>query len=117
MLRKQDYCSLCQEHGICRGYFGFCPVCHKKDGYLNIGQSHWFYCKEHKKRWREGSNLFDSWRDETEQEQHRRYDEIGFDSFEDVEPYIPPDCIAMRTDSTWFDVNIATPLQTDDAPF
>jgi len=117
MLRKQDYCPLCQEHGICGGYFGLCPVCHKTDGYLNIGQSHWFYCKEHKKRWCEGSNLFDSWRDQTEQEQRRRYDEIGFNSFEIIDPaYTPPDCIAMRTDSTWANANIATPLEAGERP-
>ena len=24
------------------GYFGLCPTCHKTDGYLNVGSSHWF---------------------------------------------------------------------------
>jgi hypothetical protein len=67
-------------------YFGVCPDCNKTDGYTNIGAGHWFFCKEHKTRWCIGSNLFSSWRDETEEEQRREYDELDFGSFKDVEP-------------------------------
>jgi len=99
-LTKQDYCSVCQEHGVCRGYFGLCPVCHKTDGSLNVGRSHWFYCKEHKKCWCAGSNVFSSWRDQTEQEQRQRYAEIGFDNYDEIDcAYIPPDCVAFRQSS------------------
>jgi hypothetical protein len=68
-------------------YFGLCPICHKDDGYLNIGRSHWFYCKEHKKRWCAGGNLFSSWRHQTEKEQRKLYDEVGMSEFATVEPY------------------------------
>ena len=71
-------------------YFGLCPTCHKDDGYLNVGRTHWFYCKEHKKRWCVGSNLFSSWRDETEEQQRKFYDEVGMSEFETVEPYFFP---------------------------
>jgi hypothetical protein len=46
--------------------FGGCPMCGKTDGYRDVGRDHWFVCHEHKKRWSPGSNLFSSWRDETE---------------------------------------------------
>jgi hypothetical protein len=51
------------------GYFGLCPTCHKTDGYLNVGRSHWFVCDEHRTKWCAGANLFSSWREETEAEQ------------------------------------------------
>jgi hypothetical protein len=72
-------------------YFGLCPVCHKSDGYLNVGREHYFYCAEHKVRWWAGSNLFSSWRYETEGEQRRKYDEVGMAHFANVEPYSPPE--------------------------
>lgn len=50
-------------------YFGVCPKCLKNDGCVNVGRSHWFYCKEHRVCWCVGSNLFSSWRYETEAEQ------------------------------------------------
>jgi ssDNA-binding Zn-finger/Zn-ribbon topoisomerase 1 len=79
-------------HAICNytdgtgapNYFGVCPKCHKTDGYINIGRGHWFYCKEHKNRWFVGENLFSTWRDQSEEEQRRIYDELEFESFRDV---------------------------------
>jgi hypothetical protein len=47
-------------------YFGGCPECGKTDGFLDIGGNHWFVCHAHKKRWSPGSNLFSSWKEETE---------------------------------------------------
>lgn len=70
--------------------FGLCPVCHKTDGFINIGRGHWFYCKEHKAKWFIGSNRFSSWKDETEPEQRRIFDELGAGAFEDVKPYYLP---------------------------
>jgi hypothetical protein len=67
-------------------YFGVCPVCRKCNGYINIGRSHWFYCKEHRVTWCAGSNLFSSWRHQTEEEQRRIYDQLGFDAFQQIEP-------------------------------
>jgi hypothetical protein len=71
-------------------HFGVCPVCHKADGFANAGRSHRFYCKKHKKSWCVGSNLFSSWRDQTEEEQRKIWIEIGLESFEDVKPYNGP---------------------------
>ena len=48
------------------GGFGLCPHCAGGDEYLNVGRDHWFICREHKTRWCAGSNLFSSWRDETQ---------------------------------------------------
>ena len=95
-----EYCSICKDEKACTGYFGFCPVCHKNDGYANTGRSHRFYCKEHKTSWSVGSNLFSSWRGQTEAEQRAIWDEIGLNDFEDVEPYHPPDCIAFAAADT-----------------
>jgi hypothetical protein len=73
-------------------YFGVCPTCHKTDGYINIGRGHWFYCKEHSVTWLIGSNLFSSWRDQTEEQQREVYDQLGFEQFTEVESW---------TDSRW----------------
>ena len=70
-------------------HFGFCPICRKADGCLNIGKGHWLFCVEHKVRWFVGSNLFSSWRDETEQQQRDRYDALDFGNFKDVVPFHP----------------------------
>jgi len=74
---------------VIEGYFGLCPICKKTDGYLNVGRSHWFICEEHRVRWCIGANIFSSWRDETESEQQRHCEKIGFDTFTDVKPFYP----------------------------
>jgi hypothetical protein len=68
-------------------YFGLCPHCHQQDGWLDIGKSHWIYCKEHRVKWCIGSNLFSSWRQQTEEEQRQIYDDLGFGEFQEIRPY------------------------------
>lgn len=68
-------------------YFGVCPQCHKTDGYINVGEGHWFLCEEHKVRWFVGANLFSSCKDQTEEEQRTTYDDLDFSSFEHVESH------------------------------
>jgi hypothetical protein len=72
------------------GYFGDCPICHKNDGYLNVGRNHWFICTAHKTKWCIGANLFSSAMDETPEQQRREQEELGFASFAVVEPFHPP---------------------------
>jgi GNAT superfamily N-acetyltransferase len=43
-------------------HFGTWPDCRRTDGYINIGRSQWFYCRQHKTCWIAGSNLFSDWR-------------------------------------------------------
>jgi hypothetical protein len=74
----------------CTARFGLCPVCRKTDGYMNVGSGHWFMCIKHKNRWFIGSNLFSSWKDETEEEQQDEFYQLGFGDFADVEPYYHP---------------------------
>jgi hypothetical protein len=74
-------------HTTTTDYFGGCPTCGKNDGYLNAGRTHVFYCREHKVSWIFGANLFDSWKDETEDEQREKYKLI--EGFERVEPIWP----------------------------
>jgi hypothetical protein len=45
--------------------FGVCPECLLNDGYVNIGQRHWFFCRAHRVKWWAGSNLFSGWQGET----------------------------------------------------
>ena len=66
-------------------YFGGCPVCHRSDGYLNIGRGHWKVCHAHKVRWFVGENLFSTWKDETENDWRRNHDLIG--AYPKVEPW------------------------------
>jgi hypothetical protein len=67
-------------------YFGVCPICRKHDGYINVGRGHWFLCHEHKIKWFAGSNLFDSWKEQTEEEQRKRYDALGVGNYTEVSP-------------------------------
>jgi hypothetical protein len=69
------------------GYFGLCPTCHKTDGYINVGRSHWFLCDEHKVKWLIGANLFSSWRHESEEDQRKIYYDRGVDKYKEVEPF------------------------------
>jgi hypothetical protein len=66
--------------------FGVCPICGNNDGYVNVGRNHWFFCAEHKTKWWGGSNLFSSWREQTEEEMRRIYEEVGLGEFKRVEP-------------------------------
>ena len=47
-------------------YFGGCPHCGGCDRYMNVERDHWCVCDGHKTKWCIGSNLFSSWRDESE---------------------------------------------------
>lgn len=71
------------------GYFGLCPICKETDGYLNVGRNHWFVCEKHRVRWWVGENLFSDCHDESELEQQRHCEKIGFDAFKDIEPFYP----------------------------
>ena len=75
------------------GHWGFCPDCHRlPNGYVNIGKGHWMVCPECKVYWFVGSNLFSSWRDETEEQQRATYDRMGIADFRRVEDgYYPPE--------------------------
>jgi len=65
-------------------YFGVCPECGKVE-YVNIGRQHWMFCLEHKVKWLIGSNLFSSWRDETEAEWQRNAEVL--EGFREIEPH------------------------------
>lgn len=65
-------------------YFGDCPECGRNDGYLNVGQAHWFLCDEHKTKWCIGSNLFSTWQGETEETWLRNADKLA--GYQEVEP-------------------------------
>ena len=43
-----------------------CPRCGRYTAIRNVQRSHWAYCEVHRFRWRIGSNLFSTWRSETD---------------------------------------------------
>jgi hypothetical protein len=60
-------CTTCG-HADCDTYFGGCPDCGCGGTCVNIGRAHWIVCDAHRKRWYVGSNLFSSWREQTEED-------------------------------------------------
>ncbi len=49
-------------------HLGACPECHKEElEYLNVGRTHFGICREHDVYWNIGSNLFSSWREQSEE--------------------------------------------------
>ena len=68
-------------------YFGGCPECGQNDGYLNIERDHWFFRDAHKTTWRPGSNLFSSWRHESEADWRRNGGHLeGYDIVDPIDP-------------------------------
>jgi hypothetical protein len=65
-------------------HFGGCPECGDNDGFINVGRSHWMICKAHKVKWCVGSNLFSSWRGQTEDEQRKVYDDLGVGDYREL---------------------------------
>jgi hypothetical protein len=78
--------------------FGLCPKCHKHDGYINVGRVQVFYCRNHRTKWWAGSNLFYSWREQTEDEQRAVYNWLGFGSYREVKPYYYPRYLRLIRD-------------------
>ena len=89
------------------GYFGGCPKCGRNDGYLNVGKSHWFVCDEHKTTWFVGSNLFSSWREQSQEVWEENARQLS--EYKDVEPLRPT---AFR--STSREESLSESLDTDD---
>ena len=75
-------------------YFGVCPICHKTDGYLDIGSKYVFFCIKHRVRWYP-SNILSEGGDETEAEQCRM-SELGLWDFADVEAHYERDQVRSR---------------------
>jgi hypothetical protein len=71
------------DYGATGEHFGSCPVCGTSGCYLNLGRTHVFYCEEHKIGWIVGSNLFSSWREETEEDWQRNLAKL--DDFEKID--------------------------------
>jgi hypothetical protein len=65
-------------------HFGVCPTCRKTDGFLNVNNSHWFVCDEHKVCWLVGENLFSNWREESEADWKRNREKL--EAYKVVEP-------------------------------
>jgi hypothetical protein len=77
---------------IVNGYFGLCPFCHRTDGCVRSGEPGTFYvyiCREHKVKWKVGTDLFSCWRDETPEA--LASNRALLESYESVEPWYPGD--------------------------
>lgn len=68
-------------------HFGNCPQCGYNEEYLNLGRDHWFICDACRTKWYVGSNLFDSWRHESEEDWSRNTWRLS--SYREVEPAYP----------------------------
>jgi hypothetical protein len=119
-------CSECAAQAVCdqdpaANYFGTCPECGRCDGYVNVGKSHWFYCQRHETRWSPGSNLFSSWRYETEAEQREKsafmYEGEGYRVVEPLTPtqWLAPEARAAANHILSLDENIVA--MDEDIPF
>ncbi len=55
---------------------GGCLICGRNDGFVNVAEHHWSYCLTHRTMWWAGSNMFSSWKYETDEEQRAAFAEI-----------------------------------------
>ena len=78
-------------------HFGSCPLCGNNDGYVNLGKEHWFICREHKKKWYAGSNLFEEWKDQTVS--HTLKVQALLESYTDASPHIEQELKRVNTNS------------------
>ncbi|MEQ9002335.1 MAG: hypothetical protein RIE74_02100 [Pseudomonadales bacterium] len=69
-------------------HFGGCPKCHGDAPYLNLRRDHWFYCARDRLAWKIGSNLFSSWRYESEQDWQRNADMLDSGGYTHCEPSV-----------------------------
>jgi hypothetical protein len=77
--------EMSQEERNFDAHFGGCPQCGHHDGIVNVGSGHWLHCAEHKVKWCVGSNLFDFWKDQTEEEQRKIWAEtIGRTGYREI---------------------------------
>lgn len=78
-----------------------CPVSRGPEDIYNAGKGHRAACHTHKTTWFLGSNLFSSWRYETEQGQRDRYREIeDYASFDRVLADPPEDVLSGWSPTT-----------------
>jgi len=67
--------------------FGCCPICGQCGMHVNVEKNHVGFCEEHKVRWGIGSNLFSSWRGESEEIWKKNAKML--ETFTEVEPIHP----------------------------
>jgi hypothetical protein len=70
------------------GCFGRCPTCLAPGKQLDLGRTHWLYCKTHRVKWKIGENLLTV--GTCEEEQRERCEALNFGSFREVEPFFLP---------------------------
>jgi hypothetical protein len=76
LARRSDEESECVPRDEGRfDYWAACTECGGRDGWRNIGRTHWCYCDIHRQKWSVGWNLTSEWRveDETKWEQNAAY--------------------------------------------
>lgn len=86
MTDRRDAIPLEQDAAVV--HFGVCPDCGYTDGYTNAGSTHVFFCRTCRTRWTVGCNLFSDWKQETEEEQRARWNEIGLEGFREVDSIV-----------------------------
>ena len=67
--------------------FAGCPHCGNTDGYINIGEGHWFVCHLHKTQWYIGCDIFPDWKEQTEEQQRAIHSNVA--DYEVIRPIFP----------------------------
>ena len=67
--------------------FAGCAHCDSTDGYINIGQGHWFVCHKHRMQWYIGCDIFADWKEQTEEQQRAIHS--NFADYQVIRPIFP----------------------------
>jgi len=86
-----------------------CPACGSIGRkFLNIGRDHWKYSEKHGLKWNIGSNIFSSWREETEDDWARNEEVLM--RCREVELYCPRLPLRTRAQRLWQNLMGTTPV-------
>jgi len=80
--------------------YGMCPGCFEAgekfgNTYLNVNRNHFFYCDKHRVFWPVGSNLFSSWREQTEEDWERNISQLK--NYTLINEWYPHDMFNLST--------------------
>ena len=69
-------------------HLGLCPHCKRAPLILNVNRNHYGTCEQHKVKWLVGSNLFSSWREQSERDWARNAAVLSV--YRKVDPFFWP---------------------------
>ena len=93
-VMRKKVCLQC--HGVFDTQF-LCPKCGDNDGYLNVGEDHWFVCHAHRVKWLVGDDRF-SFPEQDDWEANRKL----LEGYEEIQCCFDQDFLEDRP-TTWPD--------------